>query len=282
MNSSFFKSAGAVETNARMRWIPDEMGVFKPYEVVCFSRPVFVPPGWESTSHGARRKSVIDEMVDSVETGDVSGDSRRKSYNRARNKLFDLLMCTTAFDSFVTLTLSPDAIDRYNYKAVVDKLGVWLDNRVRRNGLTYTLVPERHKDGAIHFHGLVNMDGLKVERARYQNSGRLIYDRCKRPIYNVSDFPLGFSTCVPLSGDNARQATAKYCYKYITKSHGDKVGGRYYLSGGNLGRPRYTYFNADFSAIDAPPIMIGDNAAIVKKVRLDGSERYIPGTDLTF
>ena len=276
MNQSFFKTAGAVETNARIRFIPDETGVYQPYELLCFSRPVFVPDGWETAGYRVEKKSAVDDLIDAAEAGGNPAENRRKSYTRAKNKLFDLLMCTTSFDSFVTLTLSGNSVDRYDYKEIVGKLGVWLDNRVRRNDLTYTLVPEHHKDGAVHFHGLVNMDGLKVERARYQNTGRLIYDRCKRPVYNISDFPYGFSTCVPLSGDNARQATAKYCYKYITKSHGEKVGGRYYLSGAKLGRPRYTYLNADFGAIDAPTIQIGDGAASVKKLRLNGSYDGIP------
>ena len=274
MEQSFFKTAGAVETNARMRWIPDESGEYKPYELLCFSRPVFVPDGWERVGM-KQKKSVVDDLIIDAEAVGNQAENRRKSYTRAKNKLFDLLMCTTSFDSFVTLTLSGNSVNRYDYKEIVGKLGVWLDNRVRRNDLTYALVPELHKDGAIHFHGLVNMDGLKVERARYQNSGRLIYDSCKRPIFNVSDFPYGFSTCVPLSGDNARQATAKYCYKYITKSHGEKVGGRYYLSGGNLGRPRYTYLNVDFDALDETPIKVGGGAAMVKKRRYNSSQEGV-------
>jgi hypothetical protein len=34
---------------------------------------------------------------------------------------------------------------------------------------------------------------------------------------------------------------SKYVSKYMTKSNGRKIGGRYYLSGGDLTRPVYAY-----------------------------------------
>ncbi len=268
--SEFTHTAGEVVTNARIRWLPDESGEFRPYEMLVFDRPTFVPPGWERTGHsgkGKLHKYSVEDLCNLSEDelpGD-SAESRRKSYNRARNKLFDLLMCTTSFDSFVTLTLDGEKIDRHDYNAVVKKLGVWLDNRVRRSGLVYALVPELHKDGAVHFHGLMNQAALKTERARSARSGRVMSDKAGRPIFNVIDFPLGFTTLIPLSGENARTAAAKYCYKYITKTHGEKVGGRYYLSGGNIGRPRYTYENADYGAIEAPEIVIGGGVVRLKK-----------------
>ncbi|MGN1122288.1 MAG: hypothetical protein ACI4RV_07965 [Eubacteriales bacterium] len=265
MNQNYRKSADEVKTNARIRWLPDANGVYQPYELVAFERPTFLPDGWE-TSGGKKPRSVVADELD--EDGAQSADNRRKSYNRARNKLFDLLMCTTAFDSFVTLTFDAAQIDRYDYNEVVRRVGTWLDNRVRRNGLVYALVPELHKDGAVHMHGLVNGCALRTERARSAKSGRLLYDKSGRPIYNVCDFALGYTTLIPLSGDNARIAAAKYCYKYITKTHGDKVGGRYYLSGGDLGRPRYTYVDVDYDMVDGVEYVIGEGVTRVKKRKL--------------
>lgn len=55
----------------------------------------------------------------------------------------------------------PEKVDRYDASAVTRKLNSWLDNQVRRKGLAYVLVAERHKDGAVHFHGFFN-DALPV------------------------------------------------------------------------------------------------------------------------
>ncbi len=59
------------------------------------------------------------------------------------------------------LTLDPARVNRYDVREVTRHLNHWLDNQVRRKGLAYVLVPERHKDGAIHFHGFFN-DALEA------------------------------------------------------------------------------------------------------------------------
>jgi hypothetical protein len=94
----------------------------------------------------------------------------------------------------------------------------------------------------------------KKEGSRY--FGKPLNDDKGRPIYNISDFPFGHTTVIPIDGENGREACAKYCYKYIVKSGGQKVGGRYYLSGGDLGRPRYEYINFDFDGVEAKEIDI--------------------------
>ena len=259
-----------VKTNARIRYIPDENGVYQPYEMLVFPSSTFVPDGWELAGDGKQNRAAvtIDEAAAAAEEFSSNPDeNRRKSYQRARNNLFNLLMCTTAFDCFATLTLDGAKIDRYDYHAIMKDWRVWFSNRVQRNNLVYAFVPEFHKDGAIHFHGLCNFDALNTSQAFNPYTNVPLVDPDGRQIYNISDWPYGYSTVIPLSGDNARTATAKYCYKYITKSKGEKVGGRYYLSGGQLGRPKYDYVNIDYYGLDAKEIVINDYVRC-KKVRL--------------
>ena len=66
----------------------------------------------------------------------------------------------------------------------------------------------------------------------------------------MSDYRLGFISDIQVTGENGWEACAKYCFKYITKTDGVKVGGRYYLSGGDLGRPRYELLDVPFDAIE--------------------------------
>ena len=263
-------SRDEISTNARIRYLPDENGEYKPYELLAFSRRTFIPSGFESSGNRKKITEQNDRIFDSIESSEFSRlENRRKSFNRARNMLFDIAMSTTVFDCFVTLTLDAKEVDRYSYDEVIRRLNVWLSNRVQRNDLTYILVPEYHKDKAIHFHGLCNFDALKTVRAFNPYNGTELSDNMDRPIYNIKDFKLGYSSVIPLSGENARTATTKYCYKYITKSGGNMVGGRYYLSGGKLGRPKYEYINVDFDSLPCETIKVG-GIIEVKKYKYKG------------
>ena len=90
---------------------------------------------------------------------------------RARAKVRRLAL-SNDFRWFVTLTLDPQKVDRYDPAAVVRKLNQWCSNQVKRKGLCYILVPERHKDGALHFHGFFN-DALEaVDSGHKSKDGR--------------------------------------------------------------------------------------------------------------
>jgi hypothetical protein len=63
-------------------------------------------------------------------------------------------------------------------------------------------------------------------------------------IWNVRAWSWGFSTAVPIGGgDSDRDKVAKYIFKYMGKNLGQKIGGRYYLHGGDLALPVYEYFD---------------------------------------
>lgn len=185
------------------------------------------------------------------------GDSRRQAAARARGKLFDFAACNE-FPLFVTLTLDQSQVDRYDYKTVVRKMGHWLDNLVRRHGFAYLIVPELHKDGAVHFHGLVREEGLTLLPA-----GRR--DKSGRPIFNVSNWRFGFTTAVRLSGDYGN--VCKYITKYIGKGVEEgTIGGRYFFHGGNLLTPVFQYYDADFSAAEGKEVSVeGTSIRIIYK-----------------
>ncbi len=266
----FTKTEEQVKYTGRIKYLPDDNGVYQPKTLTVFDRPMYLDHDFELRVEPCSETKKV-HQVRIVHDDEADEDNRRKSYRRACNNLYDLLLSTLQFDCFVTLTLNSESIDRGDYKAVIKKLNTWLDNRVRRKGLTYVLVPERHKDGSIHFHGLANFGSLAVVRAVNNNKDSKYYlqplkDKHGRPVYNISDFSLGFSTVIKLSGDNAREATAKYCYKYIIKSGGEKIGGRYYLSGGELGRPRFELVNIDIENVGGKEIDL--KYAKMKRVNL--------------
>lgn len=174
-----------------------------------------------------------------------------RSMRRARAKLRRLALANE-FQYFVTLTLDPAKIDRYDPAAVTKALNRWADNMVRRHGLRYILVPEMHKDGAFHFHGFMAGDGLIARDSGHQIGGRAAY--------NLPQWSLGFTTAQPLYGEYA--AAVAYCCKYIGKQQGQRPLGRWYYSGGALREPEKTYADLEFRELDG------------------GVEFSIPGTKL--
>lgn len=247
-----------IQHNARATIYPDGR-----VRLMVADLPIFREPGWEASGPSPSRRSAMDEEA-------RRADNLARSARRARNRLYDLAWCNPELRWFVTLTLDARVVgDRYDTGAQAKRLRRWLDNQVRRRGLAYIVVPEYHKDGAIHWHGLVN-DALELvaspaiiardggrpykprdgdERARALSDGAHV-------VYNVMQWRFGFSTAIELYGE--RRAAVGYVSKYITKAARQGqgcIGGRWYYHGGKLSEPdTYTY--------DAPYDAVPDTAYI--------------------
>lgn len=205
-------------------------------DLICCSDPIFREPGWEAAGEWgeAKRSPTPREAGKKAEGADME-----RSMRRARAKLRRLALANR-FEYFVTLTLDPAKIDRYDGAAVTKALSQWCDNMVRRHGLRYILVPERHKDGAFHFHGFMGGPGLEAVDSNHRIAGR--------PVFNLPQWRLGFSTAQPLYGEYA--AAVAYCCKYIGKQEGERPLGRWYYSGGGLQEPEKLYMDIDYRAVE--------------------------------
>jgi hypothetical protein len=95
---------------------------------------IFRESGWELSNKWDSEERYPSEHPDEV--GNVARAKRR-----ARSAVADLAM-SNDFRYFVTLTLDPSRVNRYDPAEVVRRLNNWLDNHVRRDGLAYVLVPE--------------------------------------------------------------------------------------------------------------------------------------------
>ena len=148
------------------------------------------------------------------------------------------MLDSQTFSFFTTLTLDASVIgDRCDPVNVVKKLNVWLSNMVQRQGLRYVLVPERHKKGGIHFHGFFS----DCPALRPVDSGHK--DKKGHTIYNLARWSMGFSTAIELYGDY--HSAVAYVCKYIGKDS-EKIGGRWYYSGGDLHGPVEKYADLNF------------------------------------
>lgn len=76
------------------------------------------------------------------------------SLSRAKSVVLQLALCNE-WDYFCTFTISGAKYDRSDLPAWRDSFTQWIrDQRKKGDDIAYLLVPERHKDGSWHAHGL--------------------------------------------------------------------------------------------------------------------------------
>lgn len=274
-------SARAAYHNTQIKRYPDGSAVVK-----VFSRPIIREAGLEAAGQPGRSEDDPEGEEERKPKQSPEAASLARSKRRARNAVFDLAMATD-FDYFVTLTVDPAKLDRYDAGEVFRHLHDWLDNNVRRHGLAYVLVPERHKDWAIHFHALFN-DALRVvdsgtvslpgggkpRRPRSKAQRAAWLDAGGHVVYNLPGWGWGFTTAIRLYGDTA--AAVGYVVKYITKSEG-KIGGRWYYSGGDLRRPLIGYADLDF---DAAAAWLPGSVYQIEELGLQGCSFMLKGDEV--
>jgi len=140
-------------------------------------------------------------------TQNRSVDWLEKSINRTHRILKDYILCNN-FTHFFTLTISPDYCDRLDDQLVQTKIKAWLNNIRRHSSLGYIIVPERHKNGALHFHGLItNPDALDLYDSGHK-------DRSGRIIYHTKQYKMGFHDFTEIGN---LDAVSQYVRKYISK-----------------------------------------------------------------
>lgn len=224
-------------------------------DIICANGKAFTPPGWEASEAYEREGKAKPSPREKGKKSE--GEDLMRSMRRARANLRRLALANE-FQYFVTLTLDPARVDRYDPAAIMKIMNRWLDNMVRRHGLRYILVPERHRDGALHFHGFFAGEGIEAidsgtikrpgvkqpkrprseaERAQWLNEGG-------RVVYNLPQWPLGFTTAMTLYGEYS--GAVAYVCKYIGKQSGDRPMGRWYYSGGPLAKPQKDYAVLDY------------------------------------
>ncbi|MBD5146953.1 MAG: hypothetical protein HDT21_13760 [Ruminococcus sp.] len=225
------KSALDIMHNTKVKNYPD--GISK---ITVASRKVFRESGWELNTSFSPAKIPKPQSKDS--------ETRADSQKRAKDKIFDIIaMNRDSFKYFVTLTFDPDIIDSRSEKEVIKVMRSFLKNMVSRNGLSYIFIPELHKDGKIHLHGITN-DRIKLADSGTRKAEG--YDKplkletlkrkgirpedCKT-VYNLPQWKYGFSTAEEIYGNT--DMIFGYITKYITKDL-SKIFGNFYYAGGNL------------------------------------------------
>lgn len=142
---------------------------------------------------------------------DKNDKKLENNLSRARSKVFEYALCND-FKYFVTLTLDKNKYDRYDLKKFIKDLGKLIQNHFNRKKIEfkYILIPEMHKDGAWHLHGLFT--SIPDKYLEINKNGYLDFK-----LYSER-----FGYC-SLSEIRDKVKCATYITKYITKEMGDNI-----------------------------------------------------------
>lgn len=195
-----------------------------------------IPKGYHNHIKSRGNKSTDDDLV----------YRKYKSLYQSKQNLIDLAYHNSTkypWEYFITLTFNDKMSTDYNI--VSQKLIKWLDLIRHQNlGVRYIIVPEPHKSGRIHFHGIfANIPYLKLQEARSPRTNRKIKKNgCQ--IYNILNYKYGYTTCSKVKG---QEQVSVYLSKYMTKNLIDLDYKKRYWSSKNLSRPdvQYAYFDKD-------------------------------------
>lgn len=163
-----------------------------------------------------------------------------ESIIRSRRMVFEYAM-SNDWQFFCTFTIDCTKYDRYSLDVYHKAFSQWLRDYFRKKlgyDVQYILIPEQHKDGAWHEHGLFFNFPLSELQEFKLSDGKLppyIIKKISKgeKIYNCPAYQkkFGFCTFEPV---RSSEACAKYVTKYITKdiarSSHDKGHKLYYVS----------------------------------------------------
>lgn len=169
----------------------------------------------------------------------ITDGKMKESLSRSKRLIWEYARCNK-WDYFVTLTLDQEKIDRKDLAGAVKSMGrmIWKMNLAvtgeewgRQKKVEYVIVPELHKDGSVHFHGL--MRGFHKSDLRINEHG---YKEWKHWREN-------FGYC-NLQEIKDREKVCSYITKYVSKEMSETVKGKglhvFYASHG-LEKPYVIY-----------------------------------------
>jgi len=220
---------------------------------------------WEKFEKSQQEEDTQTDMFEIIKKpAKVSKEERGERTDilkRAKDKVFDIAF-SNEWSYFLTITFNGSEYDFSNADFVKKKLRRWLENQVKRKDMKYLLIPERHKNGGIHCHALINDCFDVVDSGTRLVTGynkpvtlKTIEEKnlhVRNVVYNIPEWKYGFSTAIPVENNSA--ALAFYITKYITKGN-NKIFGKYYWSSRNCNRdPQIIYSNTDFNSVSKSAI----------------------------
>lgn len=203
------KTENGIKHNTKIEYYP----LVNYQKTTVCNKSIFKDEGWESIDKEFKEKI--------PKPKNMENEVRNDSVNRAKKNIVNIAMLNQ-FSYFITWTLDKEKINRFDKLEISKKLKNYLNNMLKRGHIEkYLIIPEYHKDGAIHMHGLIKGNIKIVDSSKKTKDGK--------PIYNMPQWKLGYSTAIEL--DEHIDRVAKYITKYVTKDF-KKIFGSFYYAGG--------------------------------------------------
>lgn len=172
---------------------------------------------------------------------------RTKRVYKRQEQIRDLAYNFNEWEYFVTLTFDDNFMNNeYTHDKAIKLLVRWIDNQKHQNpNMTYLLVPELHKSGRLHFHGLfARLSNWNLSPA-FSSKGRAIYKNGCR-IYNLINYKLGFTTVSKIKDVDK---VSFYISKYMTKELLNLKNRKNFWHSKNLKYPEESYHLANLSDV---------------------------------
>lgn len=141
------------------------------------------------------------------------------NYNKLKN-LLGLGMCNE-WQYFLTITLDKDKVNRYSIDSMIKAVGNEF-HKMRKRGIVveYLYIIERHKDGAYHGHGFINIPSECIDPSYRYRKKDGTYVKPSKSNYvqwgiKQDFFDLGICVVSPIQ---SKIEVINYCSKYIEKN----------------------------------------------------------------
>lgn len=200
------------------------------------------------TYHMPKRRSNTVRRIPTTGKVGISDEEQRKrtrsQISAIRRKIKGYAL-TNDFTWFVTLTYNPQIVDSKNYDTAKNTFLKWCRRmRDTYKKFDYLLIPELHKSGAVHFHGLLGNVSANFKEAQNTKTGKSII-RNNRPVYNLSDWKYGFSDCEKIENP---ERSSVYITKYVTDAlltNKEMYHKKRYFNSQGLNKPKITFEMTD-------------------------------------
>lgn len=203
------------------------------YEGETTIEPIYQKP---KKREGQKEYNPFTDEVERLPTFEDSERSARNSLNRTKQNIYKYSRQAN-WEYFITLTFDGAKVDRYDFDTCMKKANIWFKNQRRlvAPDIKYLFVPEQHKDGAWHIHGVIcDIGEIKLTDSGRVAIGKKSYIRTSKnanypTIFNLSGWRFGFSTATKVKD---KHKVATYITKYLTKDLCESTFGkkRYYRS----------------------------------------------------
>lgn len=175
-------------------------------KITVYKEPLIVHFDNEDNGYSEdREEKTIEEIEEEKER------IKLKRFREVKNKIQDYILCND-FTHFWNLTQDEKIVgDRFSDEIALNNLYRFLKTcreRAKKKGYKfgYVFVPERHKNGALHFHGFTYGFPYDLVDSNHKWKGK--------PVYNCKQWKYGFSNVTEIQD---KIKASSYVTKYITK-----------------------------------------------------------------